>query len=48
MTPLHLATLQNDVDIVQLLLNRGANVALVNREGYNALNIAVDKGFMYV
>ena len=41
--PIHLATLQGDVNTVRLLISLGANIHSKNREGKTALHLAVEK-----
>jgi ankyrin repeat protein len=43
-TPLHLATDNNHIEIVRILLDSGADPSLANDGGWTALHIAADKG----
>lgn len=43
-TPLHLAVLNGDVNLVKKLLERGANVNLVDDVGSNPLHRAAENG----
>ena len=43
-TPLHAASMRNHVDIVQRLLEAGADIHRCDRKGYTALNFAVNNG----
>ena len=43
-TALHLAALNGHLDIVSILLNKGASTAIRNREGKTALDIAREEG----
>ena len=43
-TPLHVAVINGDTNIVELILNHGANINLLNKVGYTSLEIScIDK-----
>ncbi|MEN2998495.1 MAG: ankyrin repeat domain-containing protein [Brevinematia bacterium] len=44
-TPLHLAVMLNNYEIVKLLVTYGANPYLRNRQGLSPIDIARDKGY---
>ena len=44
-TPLHLAVVTGRLDIVSLLINQGADINLVKREGRTALDIARNNNY---
>ena len=43
-TPLHYATTLQDIPVIKLLLERGADANLTNDDGLTPLHIAVKKG----
>ncbi|XP_071486018.1 notch-regulated ankyrin repeat-containing protein A-like [Diadema antillarum] len=45
-TPLHQSVLKGNLEMVKLLVHCGADVALANREGWNALHIAAYRGYI--
>ena len=42
-TPLHLAVINGNIDIVELLVENGADVELVDEKNQNALDYAIDE-----
>jgi hypothetical protein len=42
-TALHLATRNGETKVVEVLIQHGSNVALISREGYSALDLAVER-----
>ena len=43
-TPLHLACKRGHPDCVKLLIDRGANVNIITADGFNCMDLAIDKG----
>lgn len=43
-TPLHIASSYGNVNVVELLLNSGANVCIQNNQGQSCLDVAVQSG----
>ena len=46
-TPLHLASRENHEDVVKILIERDADVGLVDTDGLNALDYAIDHESSY-
>ncbi|XP_003725381.1 notch-regulated ankyrin repeat-containing protein-like [Strongylocentrotus purpuratus] len=44
-TPLHQSVLKGNLEMVKLLVHCGADVALANRDGWNAVHIAAYRGY---
>ena len=44
-TPLHQSVLKGNLEMVKLLVHCGADVALANRDGWNAVHIASYRGY---
>lgn len=47
-TPLMIACMRGNADVVMVLLKYGASVTLTDDRSYNALDLAVEKGRWYV
>lgn len=47
-TPLMIACIRGNADIVNVLLKYGASVTLTDERSYNALDLAIEKGRWYV
>merc|ERR1719427_450989 len=41
-TPLHVASKEGNDAVVKALLDRGADISIIDHNGWNALNIAID------
>jgi ankyrin repeat protein len=47
-TPLHIAAYMNRIDVVELLIENGANTTLCNDKGHSALHFACSKGHVEI
>lgn len=46
-TPLMIACIRGNVDVVMVLLKYGASVTLTDEKSYNALDLAIEEGKWY-